>query len=210
MNNIYILSDKKCEGVNNLPVFEIDFLDPGIKIADYDALIFTSKNGAYSLDSLNKEWKNIPSYAISPITAKVIESLGGNLEFTGTKSNGNDFARELIDILQDKKVLYIRAQKVVSDIIRILNDSGVECDEYIAYKTVCKTYDKNQSPPKGSTIICSSPSSVECFLKNFDWDQSYKAIAIGSVTAKTLESYNISCQIAPNTSLESCIALAKS
>ena len=54
MENIYILSDKKVNGAKNLPVFVINYIKQNINFEKYDALIFTSKNGIYSINNFTK------------------------------------------------------------------------------------------------------------------------------------------------------------
>lgn len=96
MAKIYLLSNQIYAEVENLEVFKIEYIESKIDLLKYDALIFTSKNAVYSLESFNKDWKKIPSFAIAPKTAQVIEKLGGKIAFTGITSHGNDFAQELI------------------------------------------------------------------------------------------------------------------
>ena len=105
MSKIYLLNDQKYQDIENLDIFGIEYIPSNIDLSTYDALIFTSKNAIYSLDSFNKIWKNIPAYAIAPKTANIIEKLGGKLVFTGETSHGDEFANELILKLKDKKVL---------------------------------------------------------------------------------------------------------
>lgn len=206
MSKIYLLNNLRYEGIENLNVFGIEYIKSDINLNKYDALIFTSKNAIYSLDSFNKIWQEIPSYAIAPKTANIINKYGGNLEFTGVSSHGNEFAKELIPRLKDKKVLYIRALKTVSKLVDILKENSIEIDELVCYKTSCikssKTLEDN------SVFIFSSPSSVECFFKNYIWKDSYKAIVIGKTTAKYLPK-NIDYLISKETSIDECIKLAK-
>jgi uroporphyrinogen-III synthase len=206
--DIYILSDRKIDGVFNLPTFQINFISSKIDILKYDALIFTSKNGILSLNSFNDQWKQVPSYTISQKTAQQIDSCDGKLEFTGTKGYGDSFARELAPLLKNKKVLYVKAKEVVSRLTTILKEQGVLCDELTTYETVCKTYDKSFKPPKNSIIILSSPSTLNCFLDTFGWDYSYMAVSIGKTTSKFIPDY-INYKTAKYRSLESCIKLAK-
>ncbi len=198
-NNIYILSDKKVEGAINLPVFKINFIKQNIDFSSYDALIFTSKNALYSLEYYNENWKAIPSYAIAPMTANIISELNGNLVFTGVTNHGDEFALEIQEELKGKKVLYLRGSKVVSNLIKTL-----QCDDKIIYESVCKENSQDLKPPKNSIIIFSSPSTIKCFLDNYDWDISYKAISIGQTTAKYFPEYIIP-QISDATSLISCV-----
>ncbi|APW65705.1 uroporphyrinogen III synthase [Poseidonibacter parvus] len=206
MSKIYLLNNLKYEGVENLEVFGIEYIKSQIDLSKYDALIFTSKNAIYSLDSFNKSWKSIPSYAIAPKTANIINEYKGKLVFTGISSHGNDFAKELIPILKNKKALYIRALKTVSKITQILKENDIKIDELITYKTSC--LQSSNKLEKNSVFIFSAPSSVECFFKNYSWDNSYKAIVIGKTTAKYLPS-NIKYQISEKTSIDECIKLAK-
>lgn len=206
MSKIYLLNNLKYEDVENLEVFGVEFIKSSIDLSKYDALIFTSKNAIYSLDSFNKVWKDIPSYAIAPKTAKIIKEYKGNLAFTGESSHGNEFAKELIPKLKNKKVLYIKAVKTVSKITEILKDNNIDIDELVTYKTSCLKSSKQLE--ENSVFIFSAPSSVECFFKNYAWDESYKAIVIGKTTAKYLPS-NIKYNISEKTSIDECIKLAK-
>ncbi|MCG3716967.1 uroporphyrinogen-III synthase, partial [Aliarcobacter butzleri] len=79
-------------------------------------------------------------------------------------------------------------------------------DEIIAYKTSCKK--SNIILEENSIFIFTSPSSVECFFKQYSWKNSYKAIVIGKTTAEFLPS-NINYEISSQTSVEECIKLAK-
>lgn len=206
MSKIYLLNDLKYEGIENLSVFGIEYIRSDIDLSKYDALIFTSKNAIYSIDSFNKKWQKIPSYAIAPKTANIINEYNGNLVFTGISSHGNEFANELIEGLKNKKVLYIRALKTVSKLVDILKDNDIDIEELIAYKTSC--LNTNKLIEKNSIIIFTAPSSVECFFKNYTWDASYKAITIGKTTANYLPK-NIEYIVSEKTSVDECIKLAK-
>ena len=136
----------------------------------------------------------------------IAKEFGANIAFIGFSGHGNDFANELIPYLKNKKTLYIRALKTVSNLTNILKENGIDIDEIISYKTSCnkqeiKILDKN------STIIFTSPSSVECFFKKYSWEDSFKAIAIGKTTALYLPK-NIKCEISSITSVEECVKLA--
>ena len=81
MSKIYLLNNQKFDNVENLEVFGINYISSDINLKNYEALVFTSKNAIYSIDSFNKDWKNIPSYVIAPKTADVVKNLKGNLVF---------------------------------------------------------------------------------------------------------------------------------
>jgi uroporphyrinogen-III synthase len=204
---LYVLSQKKVKWAKNIPVFEIKPLNPRIDLGGYSALIFTSKNAITALNAIDKSWKSIPAYVIAPQTAKTLKDLGGKLEFVGKEKHGDAFALELLKKLKNQKVLYVRGSKVVSDLITVLNANGVVCDDLIVYETVCKKFDHKVELPRGSTIIFSSPSTIECFFENFSWESSYKAVAIGETTARYFPE-NIVPFLADTTSLESCVKKA--
>ncbi|MFY4816881.1 uroporphyrinogen-III synthase [Aliarcobacter butzleri] len=206
MKKIYLLNEQKHKDVENLEVFQIEYIKSDVDLKKYDALVFTSKNGVKAINSFNQDWKNIPSYAIAQKTANTIIKLGGVVEFIGNSGHGNDFAYELKNVLKDKKVLYVKALKTVSNLPNILKENGIFLDEIIAYKTSCKK--SNIILEENSIFIFTSPSSVECFFKQYSWKNSYKAIVIGKTTAEFLPS-KINYEISSQTSVEECIKLAK-
>ena len=209
MKKIFILNDQKIEGVVNIPLLNIKVLPQNINIKHYDALIFTSKNAIYSLNSFNTEWREIPSYAIAKKTKKIIEEEGGITNFVGKSSHGDEFAYELKDLLANKKTLYIRAKKVVSNLVQILKDNQVMVDELITYETSCNKLEYHVDIPENSIIIFTSPSTIKCFFDLYIWDDSYQAICIGKTTASYLPK-GIASKISPSQSLNECIKFAKS
>lgn len=205
--NIFLLNNKKVKYAQNLPLFEIKHLKVDIDVTKYDALIFTSKNAVEALHASNKKWKNIPAYAISEQTGKLIKDLGGYLVFTSKQKHGDEFALETAPLLQNKKVLYVRGNKTVSKLTSILQTNQVGCEEIVVYENKFKLFKTKQNLPKNSKIIFSSPSTIEYFLKNFIWDNSFTAIAIGHTTAKYFPK-EITPIIADNTSLKACVKKA--
>ena len=109
-------------------------------------------------------------------------------------------------MLQNKKVLYIKASKTVSNIVDILKENSIDIEELISYKTSCLKSKKILE--NNSVFIFTAPSSVECFFKNYKWNDSYKAIVIGKTTANYLPK-NINYIISEKTSIDECIKLAK-
>lgn len=206
MPKIYLLSNQKHSEVENIEVFKIDYIESKVDLLQYDALIFTSKNAVLSLDSFNKDWKNIPAYAIAPKTASFINKYGGNLAFTGITSHGNEFAEELMSILENKKVLYIKAFKTVSNLVEILKKNKIDIEELVSYKTSCKK--TNLKLEDNSVFIFTSPSSVECFFKQYTWRDNFKAIVIGKTTGNYIPK-NIDFCISKETSIDECVNLAK-
>lgn len=209
MPKVYLLSEKKFKNVINLPVLKINYQKKDFDLSSYDALLFTSKNAIYSLSSFTETWKTIPAYAIATKTADIIKVEGGKLEFIGKSSHGDDFAKELSPILQNKKVLYIRASKVVSSLVSSLKKDGIDINELITYETSCNKKMPDIKLDNKAIIIFSSPSTIKCFFKKYSWKSSYQAVVIGKTTAKFLPS-GIDFIISPSTSLEKCIEVAQS
>lgn len=205
---IYLTNDEyKYEGVVNLPLLETLYKDIILDLDLFDAIVVTSKNSVRALEQSTHKWKNIPIYSIATPTTTYLNNLNANVVFTGASGHGNDYAYELIPLLKNKKILYLRASSVVSNLESILKENNIDLVSYIAYETKCKIID-NFDIKSNSTIIFTSPSTIECFLKNFTWDESNRAICIGKTTAKYIPK-GWKYQISPQTSIKECIKLAK-
>ncbi|KAB7887980.1 uroporphyrinogen-III synthase [Poseidonibacter ostreae] len=202
--NIFLLNDKKVQWAKNIPLFKITFINKEIDFTKYDAIVFTSKNAIKAINSINKNWKKIPSYVISEQTAKLVKDLDGKLEYISKTKHGNEFAYEILNLLKGKKVLYLRGEEIVSDFLEIMKDNSIDCKDEIIYKNSFNEKVKKVKIPKNSKIIFTSPSTVKYFFKIFSWDKSYKAISIGKTTAQYIPK-DINTVIADNTSFKSCV-----
>ena len=207
IREIFILSDTQIEGAKSLPLITQHFFSPSLNLKAYDYLIFTSKRGVDAIDRITKEWKDLPSFAVGEATAKYIDKLGGKV--AGVSSGyGEDLAKMIARSSQKGRYLVVRPKRVVTVVAKLLQERGIEAEEAILYETMCEDCQKLQKPPKGSVIIFSSPSTVECFMRCFGWDESYKAIAIGKKTAKALPPF-IKAHIPQTPTLGACVELAK-
>ncbi len=208
MNPIYILSEKRYEGAQNLPVILFDYYDKEVDISPYDALIFTSKNGVKALDAVNGCWRAKEIYSIGTATSQAVMELGGNVVYEAKSSYGDRFAEEIKAKLSGKRVLFLRPKVVTSRLNTILTDAGVLLDEEIIYETRCNSCQNLTKPPRGSVIIFSSPSTIDCFFRCFSWDTDYKAVVIGEKSASFMPE-NIDFVIPEKPNIPACIALAK-
>ncbi len=209
MPNIYLLNQQKFDDAKNIATIKIEFKSPKIDLSGYDGLIFTSKNGVFGIDNIDKSWRDIPSYSIGSGTSKAIKELGGKVVYSAKNSYGDSFAKEIRSLLRGKKVLFLRAKSVTSKLNSILRDAGVLLDEIVIYETLCQDSKDIKKPKRGSIIIFSSPSTIECFFKALSWDSSYRAIVIGEVTASHMPK-EINYLLSPHQDITSCIKLAKS
>jgi len=205
--NIFILSDKSVDYATSFPVSTITVTPSEINFDLYDGVIFTSKNAVKAVDSFDRRWRSKPAYALAPQTAKMVKKLKGQLRFVGKNHYGSEFVHELAEPLRGKRMLYLRANKVASDVISLLNDNNINCDEVIVYKTICKEFKERITFPKNSVIIFTAPSTINCYLKNAEWDKTYIAIAIGNTTAQHFPEY-LTPYIAATTSIDACVRKA--
>jgi uroporphyrinogen-III synthase len=204
---IYLLNNDKYEGVINYPVIKINFLSPFASFEKIDYLIFTSKNGVRAINKITDEWKKIPSFAIGKATANEIKKLGGIVEFVGSKSYGDEFAKEINQKYHNKNFLFLRAKEIVSDIKGIFRNSDNNLKEIVIYETLCNKPDNYIKKP--AIVIFTSPSTVKCFSKINDFEN-ILPIAIGNKTKEILLEYTKNSILMPKTpSIKECIKLAK-
>jgi uroporphyrinogen-III synthase len=205
---IYILSEKKFDGAENIPCIQIKFINKSIDLSSFDALIFSSKNGVEAIERINKEWRNIPSYSIGQGTSIAISHYHGDLVYEAKNSYGDDFAQEIKQLLKDKKTLFLRAKVVTSSLGDILLNAGVDLKQEVVYETVCGVCDSLKKPQKGSIMIFSSPSTIACFFRCFTWDDSYQAVVIGTRTASFMPK-DVPFVLSAKQTIPDCINLAQ-
>ncbi len=205
---IYLLSPLPREGTIHLPMIRFSLLPSTIDLSTCDTLLFTSKQAVKSAEALNPEWKKYPCLAIGSATAKEIESLGGKVIYQPKSFYAETLSQEIITQFQDKKILYLRPKEVSFNAKTFLAKAGIDLHEQIIYETSCIRYEKKEKPDKHAIIIFTSPSTVHCFLKNFEWDESYTAVIIGKATKKHLPLH--ACyEVADRPTIDACIVKAK-
>ncbi|RLA71024.1 MAG: uroporphyrinogen-III synthase [Epsilonproteobacteria bacterium] len=173
----------------------------------YELLMFTSKQAVVSADKLNPNWKEIPCLAIGSATAKQIEVLGGTVQYQPKSFYGETLSHDIVSKFKGKKILYLRPKEVSFNSKDFLQKEGIFLDEKIIYETACMQYTNEEKPDKNAIIIFTSPSSIHCFLKNFEWDKSYVAVVIGEATKKHLP-VNACYEVADTPLIDACITKA--
>ena len=204
---IYLLSAKPRGTTRHLPMITFSLCEQSIEFEGVDLLMFTSKQAVVSIEALNPRWKEIPTLAIGEATASKIEALGGTVAYQPKSFYAQNLAQDIIGSFQDKKILYLRPKEVSFDSRGFLAKAGVGLDEKIIYETSCIRYPKSKKPPKGAIVIFTSPSTIACFLDNFGWDESYRAVVIGKATQKHLPP-NAHYTVANLPKIDACIAKA--
>ena len=210
MRKIYLVSNTKTadESVVNLSVSKIEFFKFDLNLSEFDALVATSKNvfNALKFNEINA-LENLPVFAIASSCAAAAREFGFSEIYTGQNTHGDDFAREILPLLNGKKVIYLKGKDSASNFLEILQDGGVNIKAVIAYENVLNPCKMELKPPKNSILIFASPINVRNFLTNFGWDESYQTISIGKVTAKELKF--TTPLVSQNQDINACIALAK-
>lgn len=179
---VYLLSPQSKESVLSLPMITFECVAESIDFSSCDTLMFTSKQAVMTAESIDPEWKTIPAIAVGSATKKQIEMLGGNVIFHPENFYGEQLAEDIASFFQDRHILYLRPKKITFDSKGYLAKRGIALQEQIIYETSCLHYAAEDQPPESSVIIFTSPSTIHCFLKNFDWLSSYSAVVIGRST----------------------------
>lgn len=224
MKKVYYItkknSNKTMQGIQYLELLEICFIQDDClleKIRKSDCLIFTSKNAIFALEHFAPQiWKKLPCCVIGNGSKKALESFGIKAEFVAKNPYGVSFGEELGEFLANKKPLFIRGQKVASNLLEILRNKEVFAIESILYQNkILKLSQKQREilkPKKDSIIFFSAPSSIKAFLKNFSWEDDYIALCIGKTTkneAKKLLGENAEILLSPKVEIKSSLEFAK-
>jgi uroporphyrinogen-III synthase len=134
--------------------------------------------------------------------------LGGRVIYQPDSFYGETLSRDIAQFFRDRRVLYLRPKEISFDSKGFLQKEGILLQEQIIYETSCVEYSNNSKPPKGAIIIFTSPSTIHCFLKNFTWDKSYKAVVIGKSTKVHLPR-DAEYVVADEPLIDACIKKAK-
>jgi uroporphyrinogen-III synthase len=207
VSKIYLTSPKEAKDTIYLPMIEFKRVADSIDFDGVDTLMFTSKQAVKVANSITKRWREFDSIAIGPATKKAILELGGRVIFQPKNFYGKELASDILKHFKDRKILYLRPKKIIFDSKGFLKRYGIELKEQIIYQTECKSYPKDAKPESGSIIVFTSPSTIECFLKNFGWESSLKAVVIGKSTLEHLPP-DIEYKVAPTPSIQACIDTA--
>ena len=199
--NIYLFSATSHPDALHVNSLDFDFFQPTINFSNYDYLVLTSKKAVDALQNYSKkDYINIPALCISKFTKEYYESFGGKILEVGN-GIGSDLQKIIDNYPKDKEWLYLRAKEIAG--------SGLHVDEAIVYESRCSDEILNfKLEDKESILIFTSPSSVECFLRNNSLHVEQKIIVIGTTTAKSLPT-GINYKISDKTSISSCIKIAK-
>lgn len=205
---IYLLSPTPKEGTIALPMIDFAVTAESIDFSHSDTLMFTSKQAVVTANKIDASWKNHPCVAIGAATKKQIENLGGKVIYHPKSFYGESLSQDISQFFRELKLLYLRPKEVSFDSKGFLEKEGITLQEQVIYETSCLKYSTRKKPPKNAIIIFTSPSTIHCFLKNFEWDESYTAVVIGKATKVHLPK-NAEYAVADTPLISSCIEKAE-
>jgi len=205
---IYLTSPLKKEGTVPLPMIDFRLTADAIDYQGCDTLMFTSKQAVVSADTIDPNWKKLPTIAIGKATAGAIERLGGTVLYHPKSFYGQELAGDVLHHFSDRRVLYLRPRTVSFDSRTFLARAGYTLAEQVIYETFCRDYPTDARPREGAIIVFTSPSTIHCFQKQFGWDESYTAVVIGQATLEHLPE-GADYAVAPTPLIDACVQTAK-
>ncbi len=203
---IYLFSISPHPQAISINSLDVQFLQPEIDFSNYDYLIITSKQASEALKQYDKkEYLHMPALCVSVQSALSYEDIGGKILAIGG-GYGDNLANKIREYPREIKWLYLRAKEVASNFVSTCNNEAYLIKEAIVYESECSKEIQDVKVEEDAVLIFTSPSSVECFLKNHAISSSNKVIVIGKTTASALPK-GTDCIISKETSIESCINL---
>lgn len=207
MKKIYLFATSKSEYAINIKSLAVRFLTPSIDFSKYDHLIITSKQIIKALQNYDKTlFMRIPALCVSQKTASAYSEFGGKVLAYGS-GYGDELIHNILEYPKDKKWLYLRGEVVVSDFANNARELGYTINEEVLYVSECSQEILDVRVNDDSTLIFTSPSAIECFLKNNTIHPNARVIVIGTTTAASLPN-GVKYEISKTTSIESCVEAA--
>lgn len=206
-SEIYLCSPKKVEGVSYLPMIRFKRVLEQIDLSRYDTLLFTSKQAVVFTNEICSNWRDKKILAVGEQTAKVCREFGAKDIYFPTEYYGSVLASDIVRSFANAKIVYLRPRVISFDSTTFMQSQGIDIEERILYETQCIEYEKDNLT-KNATIIFTSPSTIQCFFKSFQWRESYKAVVIGKTTLKQLPK-GICATVSPKATIAACIETAQ-
>ncbi|MCK9472269.1 uroporphyrinogen-III synthase [Sulfurimonas sp.] len=204
---IYLFATSKSKHAINVKSLDVRYLKPDIDFSKYDYLIITSKQTLKALKEYDRsQFIDIPALCVSIKTANAYREFGGKILDVGN-GYGDNLVKNIEEFSKETKWLYLRAELIASSFVNKCREDGYKIDEKILYISECSKEILDIRVSDDSTLIFTSPSSIECFLKNNTIHPDAKVVVIGTTTANLLPK-GIEYAISQNTSIDSCIELA--
>jgi len=205
---IYLFSVSSHPEAIHINSLTVTFFKPKIDFTQTTYLILTSKQAVKALEQYDKEeFIKKKALCISKATAKAYKELGGEVLEVG-KGYGDTLVDTIKSYPKESRWLYLRAEVVASNFVDLLQKDGYTITEAVLYKSECSKEILKAEVETDAILIFTSPSSIKCYLKTHTLFSSQKIIVIGKTTAKALPK-DINYTLSPDTTVESCIQIAK-
>ncbi|WP_096013422.1 uroporphyrinogen-III synthase [Campylobacter lanienae] len=192
-----------------LNLCKIKFFKFDVNLNKFDAIIVTSKNSINALKFNSIALTDILVFAIGKATALACKEFGFTQIYEALNSHGSEFGAEILEKLYGKRVLFIKAKETISNLDIYFTQNGIDISVIDGYENLILKKDISSKPKPNSILIFTSPINVRAFIQNFNWDDSYKAVAIGKATAQALKPYTDPI-ISKSQTIKDCVELAKS
>jgi uroporphyrinogen III methyltransferase/synthase len=172
-----------------VPAIRIEFTDPPElsdalrRLADYDWLIFTSRNGVTAVFRQTKTIAGPRVAAIGPATAGALRERGIEPDLIPEEYVAEAIVEALGDV-SGKRILLPRADIARRALTDILRSRGAVVDEIAAYRTV-SAGGKLPELSDVDAVTFTSSSTVRGFLEQGAVPPGAKVVCIGPITART-------------------------
>jgi uroporphyrinogen III methyltransferase/synthase len=185
------------------------FLQTLAKIKEFDWVVFTSTNGVdiffEALKDLGKDTRVFGYAKVAAIgseTAAKLADFGIKADFVPSVFTSRELGKQLRAFanLQGKKVLLLRSQVALNELIELLEKGGAEVTNTAIYnitteKSDCTQFKQEIAEGKIDWLTFASPSSVNGFFEQIANDivnsSSVKVASIGPVTSEQLKNCSV-------------------
>jgi uroporphyrinogen III methyltransferase / synthase len=170
------------------------------KLPNYDYIVFTSVNGVESffnrLLNENYDIRNIKAKfaVIGPATYDAVKKRGIIPCIVASKFVAESLYSEMKKFIhKGNKILVPRSKNSRPYLVEKLRESGCIVDECYTYETLCGDINEAVNFDDVDIVIFTSPTTVRNMVSivGIDKIQKKSAIAIGPITGKELDKYNI-------------------
>jgi len=205
---VYLFSTSSHPDAISINSLDIEILKPKIDFLQYDYLIITSKQTSNVLKQYDiTSYKEKKALCISQKSAESFEEIGGQVLQIGA-----GYGDTLVDLIykysKEIRWLYLRAETVASNFAQLSRENGYKVDEVVVYKSKCSLEMATFDLKENATLIFTSPSSVECFLKYKRFSTNHRVIVIGKSTANALP-LDVIYTLSKERSIQSCIDISE-
>ncbi len=161
----------------------------------FDWIFFGSKRGVkYFIEKVGKEFLNEMKIAcVGKKTAQYLESEGIETDFVPENYSSENFLKDFVSNFPETKgILFPTSNLSDNSLKESFEKNGILFEKIIVYKTECNKVRLNENP---DAFVFLSPSSFECFLKQFGKKplENKVIVAIGPPTASKIEKKGFLC-----------------